>query len=425
MLKQTLNNYSIFLVSVPIILVAQFIGETANSQEERIKESIQAPIQQQRENLRPNPIKDSLNDEIDGIPYGLIQAKAYELWQIRGEKNGEPTYRDWYAAKEYLKTERELNNVQKDLLSLREKNSLAIVIGIIAGVGSIFVGFLNYRLGLKKLQIDLDRSQRELEAELAQNQEKLTTELFIKAIEQLGNNDITVRIGGMYGLGQIAKDFSKRHWQIMHILTSYIREKSALANNKEDTSCITIDIQTAIETIVKRKVEQDPKNENLNLSNCNLNHANISAAELTGTNFAGTSLIQTNLSRANLSGVNFYKANLKEAKLNGVKLNLANLYQANLKEAKLNGAKLNGANLANTKLDRAKLNGADLSGARLNGADFSGADLFNAKFNGTDLFDTDFQTAIGLKVEQVKKAKNWDKAKYSPEFNQQLNLAEI
>mgnify|MGYP001796761554 FL=1 len=67
-------------------------------------------------------------------------------------------------------------------------------------------------------------------------------------------------------------------------------------------------------------------------------------------------------------------------------------------------------------LINAQLNGADLSDANLYGADLKGANLY-----GANLYNTKLIKAKNLTVAQVKKALNWQKAKYDKKFWISLN----
>jgi len=73
------------------------------------------------------------------------------------------------------------------------------------------------------------------------------TERFTRAIDQLGsmNNqgepNIEVRLGGIYALGQIAWDASdKFHWVVMEVLTAYLRKNSPADMSKPETPEKTI-----------------------------------------------------------------------------------------------------------------------------------------------------------------------------------------
>ena len=58
---------------------------------------------------------------------------------------------------------------------------------------------------------------------LVVSQEKHKTDLFTKAIEQLGSEKLEVRLGGIYALERIARDSEKDHGPIMEVLTAYVR----------------------------------------------------------------------------------------------------------------------------------------------------------------------------------------------------------
>ena len=57
-------------------------------------------------------------------------------------------------------------------------------------------------------------------------EEKQVTERFAKAVEMLSDSDRYIRLGGIYALERIAKDSDKDYWQVMEILSAFIRSKS-------------------------------------------------------------------------------------------------------------------------------------------------------------------------------------------------------
>ncbi len=69
------------------------------------------------------------------------------------------------------------------------------------------------------------RTVRSSERNVAILLEGQITERFTKAIEQLGDStSLAKRLGGIYALERIARDNPKDHWQIMEVLTAYVRE---------------------------------------------------------------------------------------------------------------------------------------------------------------------------------------------------------
>jgi anion-transporting ArsA/GET3 family ATPase len=309
-------------------------------------------------------------------------------------------------------------------------SALGLIATLFAGIG-LFVNYLNSQ------------------AEIQLTQQRLITERFSKAVEQIGNNKEEVVIGGIYSLERIAKDSPKDQWTIMEVLTSYIRKNSPIPSNIEQLKpeerkkaleklpSVSIPVQAALTVIGRRKVENDQAGDNLaettnpnkikildlsrtnlrgaDLNRADLNRANLNRANLIGANLIGANLIGADLNRANLIGANLDGANLNGANLNGANLYGANLDGANLDGADLIGANLDGADLIGANLIGANLIGADLIGANLDGADLiganlNGANLNRAYLNGANLDGAYLYGAVGLNPEQIKSACFWERA---------------
>ncbi|MFO0291150.1 MAG: pentapeptide repeat-containing protein, partial [bacterium] len=259
-------------------------------------------------------------------------------------------------------------------------------LGLIATLSAGIVLFLNYRNSQAEMQL---------------TQQRLITERFSKAVEQIGNTKEEVVIGGIYSLERIAKDSPKDQWTIMEVLTSYIRKNSPIPSNIQQLKpeerkkalkklpSVSISVQAALTVIGRRKVENDQAGDNLAETT---DSNKIKILDLSRTNLRGANLNRANLNRANLDGAN----------LNGAKLWVAYLNGANLNGAYLNGANLNGAKLNRADLNRAYLNGADLNGAYLNGAILNGANLYGAILWGAE-----------VDPKQIKSACFWEKAIYT------------
>ncbi|MBE9264307.1 pentapeptide repeat-containing protein [Microcystis sp. LEGE 00066] len=423
------------------------------------------------------------------IPLELHQIKAHEFYQKRlasGKEGSEID--DWQQAKEYLSQHprailawnlkmpyrRGKRLIKRLLLSLQslvrvawkllifpfwlfqqipglfareDKDSRTFAIDVVktiisalgliatlsAGIG-LFVNYLNSQ------------------AEIQLTQQRLITERFSKAVEQIGNTKEEVVIGGIYSLERIAKDSPKDQWTIMEVLTSYIRKNSPIPSNiqqlepaarekaLEKLPSVSIPVQAALTVIGRRKVENDQAGDNLaettdpnkikilDLSRTNLRGAKLNGADLKGANLDGANLNGAKLWVANLNGANLNGANLNGAKLWVAYLNGAFLEEANLKRANLNGAKLIGANLNRANLNRANLNRANLEEAKLNGAILNGANLNEAnlnranlnraklnraKLNGANLNRANLNRAEDLYPEQIKSACFWERAIYT------------
>ncbi|MCA1994464.1 MAG: hypothetical protein LDL41_20820, partial [Coleofasciculus sp. S288] len=68
--------------------------------------------------------------------------------------------------------------------------------------------------------LEISRKNAEL------TEDRLITERFSRAVEQLVNDNIAVRLGGIYSLERIAKDSKKDGMTILEILTAFVRENA-------------------------------------------------------------------------------------------------------------------------------------------------------------------------------------------------------
>ncbi|MBD1880300.1 pentapeptide repeat-containing protein [Coleofasciculus sp. FACHB-T130] len=263
----------------------------------------------------------------------------------------------------------------------------------------------------KSADAALDNAKAALKnAEAAQD--KQITERFTKAVEQLGSDNISIRLGGIYALERIANDSEKDHWTIMEVLTAFVREKAPLKEEQiqqEQLPKIPTDIQAALTVIGRRDVDEDPENQRLNLQHTNLDGADLSAANLQGANLFGANLQGANLFGANLQGANLRRANLQGADLFGGNLQGADLIGANLQEAYLSNANLQRAALTGANLQEAALRGANLQETYLNNANLQEANLSETNLQGADLDEANLRgvylrSAENLEYEQIERA---------------------
>ncbi|BAY87930.1 pentapeptide repeat-containing protein (plasmid) [Calothrix parasitica NIES-267] len=192
-----------------------------------------------------------------------------------------------------------------------------------------------------------------------------------------------------------------------------------------------IDFETRLDNkwrLIWEIVNQRVKKRNLsgvNLSNTYLSSANLEHANLQGANFSGANLEDANFSDANLEDANFRGANLQYANFRNANLQYANFRSANLRGTYLRLANLGDANLQGANLEDAYLSGANLEDTNLSGANLTNTNFSNAKLENNRFFRLYTYFTIETKnitPEQIKKAKNWEKAVYSPEFRKELGL---
>lgn len=248
----------------------------------------------------------------------------------------------WYLPKFYIwslpiETGKEFDR-EKERLKLEDdtRKTFAQIIG-----GIVFLGGLIFTYNTFRLQQNTYSLQ----------QEGQLTDRFTKAVAQLGDDKLEIRLGGMYALERIARDSPKDHWTVMEILSAYIREnakkKQEIAENNSNKTAndkageakrnkeITTDIQAALTIIGRRKIEQDSKKEKINLSRANLSEANLSEANLSGADLSGADLSGAFLSRTNLSEAFLVGTNLSGAFLSETNLSGTFLLNADLREARI------------------------------------------------------------------------------------------
>jgi len=237
---------------------------------------------------------------------------------------------------------------------------------------------------------------------LQANTRQQTSDRFVKAIEQLGNEKSPdVRLGGIYGLEQLARDSPSDQPAVFDVLTAFVRGQVPAGTGKCTDPTLHLgfidespnaspspDVLAAVDAIGRRDRNNDRKDQVLDLSNTCLVAVKCDRLQLSGISMAGADLrsadfYQANLHQTNLDGANLTRADLAEANLTGADLRRANLTRANLAEANLTGANLavadlTGANLAGADLTEANLVGADLTQANLGSANLTRADLGSA-----------------------------------------------
>ena len=239
---------------------------------------------------------------------------------------------------------------------------------------AVLGGLLLTAQGLAQTAKSVEASREELliaRKGLEVAQKGQVTDRFTKAVEQLGNASMDVRIGGAYALDNIGRDVPDYRQTTVDVLAGY-----AVGNGRTSTKKNygqARDVQTIL-TVLGRIRPANPKKEWIDLSHARLGGANLRDAYLPRTKMYGTVLAGANLVGADLSDSvmpfsDFSSAYLSYAKLAHANFNLADLTKANLW----------GADLTKTIFLSADLRGANLTDAKLTGADFDNADLTGAK----------------------------------------------
>lgn len=167
---------------------------------------------------------------------------------------------------------------------------------------------------------------------VARSRQRRVTGRCAKAVDQLGSEDLDVRIGGIHALERVAREAPADHPAVMEMLAAFIREHSHPQWPPPDPGGqvrgrpLRPDVQAAMTAVGRRLAARDT------------GPIDLTRADLTGADLAGADLTGADLSGARLTG------------------------------ADLTGADLTGASLADTDLTGADLTGTDLTRTELTGA---------------------------------------------------------
>jgi hypothetical protein len=182
--------------------------------------------------------------------------------------------------------------------------------------------------------------------EASHQQQQASHELLIsnqvaKGFEQLGSDNVVVRLGGIYALEGVMNTSEQYHQPVLEALCAFVRvgTKAETGDGPPAT-----DIQAALTVVGRRSFGTGL----VYLAGAHIPRASLIGANLSGASLSGADLRGADLLGANLSGANLYGADLRDAYLVD-----ANLSRANLSRANLSRANLSGTTVSQTQLDQA------------------------------------------------------------------------
>jgi hypothetical protein len=263
--------------------------------------------------------------------------------------------------------------LQNERLKLQNDARTTLLQGL-GGVVVLLGAWFTYRqlaIGREQLRHSINSSREQLRvAEQGQ-----ITERFTRAVDQLGSDQLDVRLGGIYALERIARDSADDRVAVVEVLAAFVRHhapwppKRPSEHPADNGVSMTVtwlrrrmpDVQ-AVMTILSRADWRDTSVE-LQLNDTDLRAAFLPDARLHNAYLREVHLESAVLPRAVLR-VHLRNAHLQHALLRDADLEGVNLQRAHLEEADLRGARLGRARLASADLRGAKLAGADLRGAK-------------------------------------------------------------
>ena len=208
-----------------------------------------------------------------------------------------------------------------------------------------------------------EQAKANLHTEKGQRQERLKN-----AIEHLGHDKESVRLGGAYELFHLAKEFEEMREWVFDILCAHIRRTTSENEYRETyRSKPSEEVQSLLNLLFVKEHEKEHEVFKGLYTN------------LSGTWLNGSDLWRARLGGASLDDAYLQEACLVEAHLQGALLDDAHLQRASFDHAYLQGASFDGAHLQGTILDNAHLQGASLIGVHLQEASLIETDLRGAK----------------------------------------------
>ena len=274
-------------------------------------------------------------------------------------------------------------------LGLTDKNEILTFLGIgMGGVVLVLQAVFANRRAEAMENAAKEQAKANENTERGQRQERLKN-----AIEHLGHDSDSVRLGGAYELFHLAQDTSDLRQTVMDILCAHIRRTTGEVEYQEKyKSKPSEEVQSLLTLLFVREYKVF-KNCRINLQGSWLNGANLEGARL-----EKAVMTQAHLQRARLWAARLGEADLRAAHLHGANLMSARLpgailMKAHLHRAILTGARLTGAFLVEAHLPGVDLTDARLHEARLNSARLQGADLTRAYLQGALLIATQLQGA--------------------------------
>ncbi len=217
------------------------------------------------------------------------------------------------------------------------------------------------------IQIADTREASERTLELARAQQE--SERFTRAVEQLASDKLEVRLGGIYALGESARETPRRQASVADLMMAYLKNRRPL--RRKDPRLVSVVQQNNVAKTIP--------------------YARTACESTVARPWPDTqAAIGVLMGLPRMARGRF---DLAGADLVGVRLPGADFRGVDLREASLADADLQRANFEKTTLSRTDLRRACLRGARLSGAVLAVADTVGADFRGAE---TTEMTAYGV-----------------------------
>ena len=184
--------------------------------------------------------------------------------------------------------------------------------------------------------------------ERGQRQERLKN-----AIEHLGHDSVSVRLGGAYELFHLAEDNRELNQTILDILCAHIRKTTSKSEYRGKHEEIPSEEIKSLLTLLFVNNHRVFEGCYINLQGSWLNGANLEYARLTNANLSYAYFVNANLQRADMKAISLLCTKLLDARLSGSRMQVANLAYANMREVKLIETQMQAAYFFSTNMHNA------------------------------------------------------------------------
>jgi hypothetical protein len=165
------------------------------------------------------------------------------------------------------------------------------------------------------------------------------TDRYAKAIDQLGHENLDVRLGGIFALERLARDSATDSGVVLEVLTAFIREHTRESVSVPSKEVVTADVQAALK-VIGRATNRN-LDDRLDFYHCGLNDAQLSG---------------------DFSNSMFYYSRLFDTSFAGAKLSYAGLSFCSAERAAFSSADAGGADFVNATYVNSWFLNANLGG---------------------------------------------------------------
>jgi len=195
------------------------------------------------------------------------------------------------------------------------------------------------------------------------NEQSQITERFTRAVDQLGSENIYMRIGALHALERIGRDSENDVVAILRLLSNFVRSQSPAQDDDDVRAPLDAVEGFAVIFRLAGKYEQLLRNEKRSVVNLHAAHL-PHLVDFSGGRFFGFDFTRCNLSHGFFMGADFEGADLRGARLKCACLDRCNFRNAFFEEAVLDAASFNEADMTQATLWLAVCNGTNFSDAK-------------------------------------------------------------